>query len=498
MSGSYRRVEGASCELCNAAIGCTNPLVRCPRCASSTCRRCFRRACAIDVAGIIFTAPILSLRGESVCDACEPDAAKERAFRERYLSRLVRGEIAERSGVSLLSSAVEPMWLQLDTERRTLRWRSMRLINQQPAASGDIPLASIATVAGVNKGSSSGSSVSNNSSPDAIKLVDGRGRLLLQFSLADARQQRIWEEGLAEAVSIERNSRGMAGVFGVGPSAGGAAAGAGSAGTSSAASTSSSAPPESSSASQREARTRSREAFRASLGDVGMSHTARILAARSQSGSYEDDARREAAANADVDDVVNTMKRLQGGANGGPAGNNSAAASSSSTSQPPLSGSVAASRHSIRTGDLNADRLLNGVVSGVRQIGSSAASALAGLRVVPPPGGSGSSSSTNSNVASSQGISSSSGSSSATSSSSSSLGGRGGPSRVGVGRGSLHSATAAPSSSAASASLSSRFASAIASASGRNASTAGGGGNTSGTGTVSSGLSSATRWLGIG
>jgi hypothetical protein len=159
-TGGYLRVRQAAhaaeegglrggCDTCGVPYGCLNPGVRCPRCRVALCRRCFHRACALEIAGHVLSAPLL-LQRQRVCDGCAPDELREERFRSTHLRRMAGGELVRREGVSYFSDASQQVWLSLDVAGPALRWRSMQLQNNVPKESGAVPLSSVAAVSALS------------------------------------------------------------------------------------------------------------------------------------------------------------------------------------------------------------------------------------------------------------------------------------------------------------------------------------------------------------
>lgn len=368
---------GACCEACGRAYTCGNGAVLCERCKAVTCRKCFSRSCAFEIGGTIVALPLVSTK-HGVCDGCLPEADREASFRDRHFPFLTSGLIVQKTPTGALASlltvaagtnstANEPVMLQLDVSGRKLTWRSMQLVNQQPKETGDIPLADIGSVVPISASGepiAGGGGSAGGSSAQAVglRLVSVRNNALLIVTCSDSRQAKRLLDAVSEAVAVSRLPH--CAVF---PTAGSAAA--------TAAAEAAVDRRLASSAEARAKRAKEREAFRKSLGTVGMSHTARIMAGGSA-----------AVAGASDDDRAPMIGGNGGGGTSGPSASASGGVfGASNRVLPPPSGASAAVQHSIRTGNIDADRVLNSAVSGLFTMGSSAKTFLSGFSKPPPP-----------------------------------------------------------------------------------------------------------------
>ena len=367
-------------------------------------------------AGVVLSVPLWPQR-HPCCDACLPDSMREDAFRTVYLHPLVRGEIARREAMSFfVTDSSQPIWLALDVATASVTWRTLQLEQNRPKEQGSVSLASVAAVSSVTAASAPGSTASSpppsTANAQSIRLVDGRGRLLLQVGFTEPRSAQRWMNGLSEAVALSRMANSAlfgaavaATVAGAHPSGADASAGGADARGGSAAS-----------AAAREARAREREAFRARLGSPGMANTAAAAmrlqekagagrqprgldpAAAAAAAAAEED-----AVNADIDDAVAEAMRRAGraGTSAGaplPPSRQGDVGRSAAAGGRPLNGVEAAAAHTIRTGNLDADRAIHAAVVGARNVGSSmtalwsrvasaARPAVAAVVAAPPPGG---------------------------------------------------------------------------------------------------------------
>jgi hypothetical protein len=293
----------ARCENCGGPFACTNPRAPpCSRCGAQLCRRCYTPSATFDVGSgpglTTFSLPLaLLLRRHPACDACYPDAERERAFARDSLPMLTRGEVVVVIRATLLSETTTRAWLTLHPGERRFRYQSLELANQQPKEAGEIRLDEVAGVqtgaaaatgaglAGARSSSSSAPSVARESAGYderlVLRLVNARGHTLATFACTDDRQFKRWSVAVTDAVACAGMRGGT--LF---PAPAAASDGAGGAAAAAAASDKAkeAARAKDARAADLARRQAEREAFRARIGDVGMTNTARILAARDTSG----------------------------------------------------------------------------------------------------------------------------------------------------------------------------------------------------------------------
>jgi hypothetical protein len=288
----YQRVGGRSstCENCTVPFTWpTNTPMRCARCGALLCRRCYSRGC-----GQFLPPPLLALaRRHAACDACWDDAEREARFASAHMPLLVRGEVLSKVSTSLLlAESVAGVWLTLHASERALRFHTMEMVQQAPKESGEVKLDDIAGLQ-VGVAAGAGAGVASGGGPKAayaarhlLRLVNARGHGLLLLAAADDRQLARWSAALAELIVCCRMPHSTLFPRPGGPAEAAAAAAASDKRASAA----------SAAKSAREVelhrRQAEREAFRARLGNVGMTHTARIMleraAARERGGGEEE------------------------------------------------------------------------------------------------------------------------------------------------------------------------------------------------------------------
>ena len=394
---------GACCETCGRPFGCANSAVACQRCSAVCCRRCFSRSCVLAIGGVSFALPVVASR-HGVCDACHPDDEREATFVERHAPFLANGVLAQRVPTGALASLLavsvgaaggaggrEPVWLSLDAPARQLRWRTMQLVNNVPKEAGAVGVGEVGSVVGTSAGGepllvnpAAAGGGGGGPPPTGVRLLSPRGVTLLSVQCSDARQARLLLEAVTEAVAVAALPHCTAFPPPAGaPSAAPAAAAA--AAATPAGGSGGGSPSASAGAQARQARAAEREAFKARLGPVGMTHTARILAGGGGDGAVPGSGPGRPSAPASA------------GAVGGSASGAPVVGHARPPHPPPPSGAAAAAAHSIRTGNLDADRALHSAATGLAGLGASAkglfagfassaaAAATAASKLPPPP-----------------------------------------------------------------------------------------------------------------
>jgi hypothetical protein len=313
MSGAYGAVGGRLCDECSGPHSpWLNPLVPCARCDALLCRRCFGRGCALalelpaPVGALVLSLPLALVSpcggagagGARVCGPCVPAARREAAFVSRALPGLRAGDVfarqTEPGSLSLLGAlaaraggggpAEEAVMVTLSAEASSggapaVAWATLALSRNAPRAAGAVPLSAVSQVVVQQPGEVGGAEGSG-----ALRLLDGGGAALLVLASRDGRLLRRWASGLNEACVLARapGCRAFAAAAAAPPrapfSAAGAGAGADAGGDARRAELVAARAAEVVAREARlDARQREREAFRASLGEVGMAHTAAAM-----------------------------------------------------------------------------------------------------------------------------------------------------------------------------------------------------------------------------
>lgn len=347
----------------------------CNRCRTLSCRICLSSSCVFTIGGVVVALPVVTSR-RGVCDTCTADEEREAAFVERHLPFLVNGVMVQRSTTGALASLLsgslggarnEPVMLSIDVSAAAITWRSMQLVNNVPKETGTVLLAEVGTITGtsasgepINTGAHGGAAGSSAAQPVGMRLASQRGLGLLTVFCTDSRQARRLIEAVSEALAVSRLAHCTAfpkvAAAGTNTAGSGSIGDAGGGGHARASST----------GDARAQRSKEREAFRASLGPVGMGHTARIMAGG-------------AGGKASLPSDHASLSVVSGGAGSGPGRPTSIGIRSGS------GGSSAAASHSIRTGNLDADRVLNNAVAGLGALGTSAKGLFSNFSKPPPP-----------------------------------------------------------------------------------------------------------------
>ena len=317
----YGAVGVRVCDECaGPATAYVNPLIVCQRCAGSLCRRCFSRRCAVEVpslppplpARLVLSLPLaLSLPWCSprVCAPCLPAAIKEEVFCSKMLPAMRAGDVFSKqpeknsllSALAMRSSSGgsgggldsgEAVMVTLTTAPSpAVSWQTLALERNAPKGRGSIPLAAVSQAVVQQPGEVGGSSGGGGSSSGggdvensgALRLLDAAGSPLLVLVSRDSRLLRRWAAGVNEALAVARLP--YCSAF---TAAGDAHAPASKSGVNSTSGVSASISRADNIAHARaaevaarearlDARQREREAFRASLGNVGMANTAAAM-----------------------------------------------------------------------------------------------------------------------------------------------------------------------------------------------------------------------------
>lgn len=231
-------------------------------------------------------------RRHAVCDSCWNAEEQEIKFQAQHGAFLITGGVVSRVSLSLFSETKQQVWLRLDVGTRCFTWKSLELVRQEPKDSGTFSVDEIsgvqigdAAVSAANlkrqtatqQGTLQGAEIDHT-----IRFVNNRGHTLFMFTTgSEGRLFSQWKEAVRQLLSIARlpYTRFM-------PTRTAAAAqnkSDAAAGQSRAAS-----------AAAREERASARGAFRESLGAIGMTHTASIMATREQAPLVPTDGERAA------------------------------------------------------------------------------------------------------------------------------------------------------------------------------------------------------------
>lgn len=286
---SYHRVGRGICEACGTPFNLLNPACApCHRCNTILCRKCFTRSCVVSIPcfpDARFPLPFV-LRSRGICDGCGPESDREEKFIADHLPFLISGGLVTRIQPSLLGEASSQVLLSVSPSEGALKFRSMQLNqNQQPKDAGEVILDNInkmetgqsaAAGAGLRLALTGAAAALGPSSTDSaaynpalvIHLVNGKGRTQLVFACIDERSFERWKAALSDAILVSKSK--YCSVF---PPAGQRAAA-----VAQEKERLREAAAKESSLSTRQA---DRAAFKESLGTVGMSHSAAILAGRS-------------------------------------------------------------------------------------------------------------------------------------------------------------------------------------------------------------------------
>jgi len=298
VSPSYHRVGRGVCDGCGGAFSFANAQCVCGRCDQRLCRRCYSRSCTLTLPclGAPVALPFVA-RARAICDACAPEADRERAFETDHLPFLEAGALVTRVQPSLLGEAAAQVLLSLVPARRALLFRSMQLNqDQQPRDCGEVKLDDVSALqsgqtgaaaaglqlalgagagaAAVKAAGALASALRENTAAPApydprlvLHLVSARGRTVLIVACTDERSFARWSAALTECLALAKSKHSA--IF-PSPAAMAAAAAA--------------AQKESEGAAARgaevAARQAEREAFRQRIGPVGMANTAAIMAAK--------------------------------------------------------------------------------------------------------------------------------------------------------------------------------------------------------------------------
>lgn len=285
--GRYQRVGQSACESCNRR----RESVLCSRCSSRLCRQCFTRACNIELGGLALGLPLSILfRKYSVCDSCWDAEDRESIFASQHGEMLISGTVVWRIAVTLFSESKQQVWLRLDVSTRTFTWKSLEMVRQEPKDSGAFSVDDIAGVqaghdavsaASMRKGGTSSSSASGQQGSTlhgaevdhTLRCVNERGHGVFMFTTgSDGRVFAQWSEAIRQLLAIAKlpNCKFMPSRTAVAAKQRLEAAAGQTRSESNAA---------------RDERAAARATFRDSLGPVGMSHAASILANRASTSS---------------------------------------------------------------------------------------------------------------------------------------------------------------------------------------------------------------------
>lgn len=297
-------LDGPACTLCHRAY---SPIlfrwrVECPRCHERVCRPCFSASCTVALCCDISAAAPFTLGRHGVCESCFADADAEHVFAREHAALLLRGDVVSRvvstsaSALGLSPPQLQPIWLALEPATRRLAWRSMQLNANAPVDSGELALSELRAVA-VGAVAAAGAGWRGHGLPPTPPLgsfirlsggaAPGTSAPLLTIACRDVAQATRWAAALSALPVLHRARHSTVLGSVAGDDCGGGSGARGSSGASGAAAVTAAA---AASAAARATRASERATFRASLGQVGMAHTASIMASRSSSASSNNNA----------------------------------------------------------------------------------------------------------------------------------------------------------------------------------------------------------------